>query len=305
MDLPPRFEVFDCRLVLVGSCGVGKSSLLERFVAGSFTPTKPTLGVDIRTKKFRICDKGINLVVFDTPGKDSADCIVSSVYRGAHAVFICFDLTDSFSDVSNWLNDVMQQGPKDAVRYLVGCKGDSTQQVPEIAAKNLAAKYGCEYFEVSAKSGRGVDTLFSSALFKTYSFFFDRSKQLQVTGANSLFNKNIINGLYVASYPDNSERGGNIRAIYRKPESHSTELLYADGQWIIKKHNRLLASVPCMSFMFPYDAALQGQWSENAGAYFSRPFSQPLIACTLAGSTPYTVEELPPASAIKGELATA
>lgn len=264
------------KIVLVGSCGVGKSSLLQRFATGSFpTELDKTSGVSFRIKKYQVRDNNFKLLIWDTPGKDSFDVDLSSVYRNAHVVFICFNLCDSFGDVSNWLTDV--SGYSDAVRYLVGCKGDAVHQVPEIAAVNLAAKYGCEYFEVSAKSGRNVEHLFSSALVKIYDIFTDKSKQFQLAGASSLFNQSTINGTYVANQPASSSE----RITYHHINSLSTELVYKNNHWVLKKKNRVLAFVPSPTFMLPSDPALQGQWSENAGAYFFRPFSQPLLTCSL------------------------
>lgn len=265
---------------------MGKSCLLERFSSGLFsTGITPSVGVDFRQKMFRIRDYNTKLIVWDTPGKDSFDLSASSIYNGAHAIFICFDLSDSFGDVSNWLTDVIKHGSTDSVRYLVGCKGDTMHQVPEIAAKNLAAKYGCEYFEVSAKSGREVENLFSSTLVRIFDLFIDKNKRMYMAGASSLFNQKNINGIYLAR-ATNSDQSTLGRTIYYNVTSPSTELLYDKDHWVIKKRSRWLATVPSQPYMLPCDPALQGQWSENAGAIFTRPFSQPALACSLLeGST--------------------
>ncbi len=89
-------------------------------------------------------------------------------YKETQGVLICFDITDtdSFDAIQFWFNDVANNAPKDSVKVLVGLKLDlsGNRMVTIQQAKNLAHTYHMQYFEVSAKSGKGVDELFTSTV---------------------------------------------------------------------------------------------------------------------------------------------
>jgi Ras-related protein Rab-18 len=57
------------KVLLLGESGVGKSSLLQRFVADRFAESQPaTIGVDFATKVLEVYDHRVKLTIWDTAG---------------------------------------------------------------------------------------------------------------------------------------------------------------------------------------------------------------------------------------------
>nr|XP_030112261.3 ras-related protein Rab-8B isoform X2 [Taeniopygia guttata] len=62
--LTPSSEL-TLKLLLVGDSGVGKSSLLRRFMDGAFDPRlTPTVGVDFKTKKMVLEGRAVQLAIW-------------------------------------------------------------------------------------------------------------------------------------------------------------------------------------------------------------------------------------------------
>jgi small GTP-binding protein len=58
-----------CKTIVVGNMGVGKTSLVRRFVNNSFqNDYKATIGVDFEVQQFRILNNNFNMQIWDTAG---------------------------------------------------------------------------------------------------------------------------------------------------------------------------------------------------------------------------------------------
>ena len=78
---------------MVGPSSVGKSSIIERYVTGTFdTKTNSTIGYDFRLKELTINSKTIKLQIYDTAGQERYRSIAASYLKNAHAVFLVFDI---------------------------------------------------------------------------------------------------------------------------------------------------------------------------------------------------------------------
>ena len=96
------------KLILIGSSGVGKSSILQRYIQKIYnTEYTCTIGVDFFMKTIKIRDKSIKLQLWDTAGTEKFKSITTGYYRGANAAFVVFDLTSksSFDSCSGWIEN--------------------------------------------------------------------------------------------------------------------------------------------------------------------------------------------------------
>ena len=108
-----------------------------------------------------------------------------SYFRGASGALLVFDLSrkQTFTHVTDWLNDLRQIAEPDIVVVLVGNKADLTQpsdaagagpdrnqrEVTRDEAEEWARRNGVlEYVETSAKSGENVEKAFMRVAERIY-----------------------------------------------------------------------------------------------------------------------------------------
>ncbi|CAF1463196.1 unnamed protein product [Rotaria magnacalcarata] len=155
------------KILIIGDSGVGKTAILQRFSQNYFSAEYlATIGVDFQIRTIDVNSKLCKLQVWDTAGQDRFKCVVSSFYRGAHGVMVCFDITDlqSFRNVNNWLEEVKRYCQENTPVYLVGTKSDlqAKRMVTYSTIKAYADERNISYIETSSKTSENVDNCFST-----------------------------------------------------------------------------------------------------------------------------------------------
>ena len=151
------------KIVLIGDTSVGKSCLLTRFADDQFTDNYvTTIGVDFRFKTMIVMDKIIKVQVWDTAGEERYRSITNAYYRGAEGILIVFDLTneESFKSIQNWINEVTVFTGKDVIIICLGNKSDLKSEISKNTIDEFKKKTNLEIFNVSAKTGEGVEEAF-------------------------------------------------------------------------------------------------------------------------------------------------
>lgn len=152
------------KLLLVGESGVGKSSILTRYVDETFTDGFiSTIGVDFRIKSLKHNGREVKLQIWDTAGQERFRTIVSSYYRGAQGVFVVFDVGNrmSFEGIPEWLQSIERMCRDDVVKVLIGNKADlKHRMVKENEARQFAIENEMGYIETSAKSSINIEHAF-------------------------------------------------------------------------------------------------------------------------------------------------
>lgn len=152
-------------LFLVGESRVGKSSLLKRFVRGTYKEEYwPTRGIDFRACCVQLEGKPIKFKVNDVPGRTDYRTGIPKYYKNADGFIIVFDVTDeeSFARVNDWLLELDKRATKDFTKILVGNKSDmqAERAISFEMAEELANKWSMKYLEASAKVGSNVSEIF-------------------------------------------------------------------------------------------------------------------------------------------------
>ncbi|KAI5917729.1 rab type ras GTPase [Camillea tinctor] len=126
----------EAKIVVLGSQGVGKTSLLMRYCKGAFNPaqTTSTIGASFMTKRVVDSDTDtvVRLQIWDTAGQERFRSISRLYYRGANACILCYSITDaqSFAEMGIWLTELRRNLPPDIVLHVVGTKADIVARDP-------------------------------------------------------------------------------------------------------------------------------------------------------------------------------
>uniref|UniRef100_A0A8C6TDV0 RAB17, member RAS oncogene family n=1 Tax=Neogobius melanostomus TaxID=47308 RepID=A0A8C6TDV0_9GOBI len=167
------------KMVLLGSSGVGKSSLATRFVTGEFKDAQPTVGCAYQTHVVSVNGASLRFEIWDTAGQERYHSVTPLYYRGAHAALLVYDISkrETFTRAQQWLQELEKQIiPDSTVVWLVGNKADLTQsrQVSAQEGQNLAEDRGLGFLETSALSGDHVNQLLLTVAYRVYELTCDQ-----------------------------------------------------------------------------------------------------------------------------------
>ncbi len=159
-------EIPDCKITLVGDTGVGKSSIIGRFVTGIFIEDmSSTTGLNYSQKLYEKDGKKVNLNLWDTAGQEKFRSLGRNFYKDSYIIIIVFDITNRMSFINAkevWYNEIKNYGEKYKVLSLVGNKSDKyeEEEVTEEEAISFAKEIDAKFFLVSAHTGDGIDKMF-------------------------------------------------------------------------------------------------------------------------------------------------
>jgi len=149
------------KIVVLGHFGVGKTSLIRRFVTDSFSDNyKVTIGVHITKKAVEVSKEAtITLILWDLEGTDEVHLIRDSYLLGTHGAIFVFDVSrpSTFQNIESDLKKIKGKLPN--VPFMV--VGNKIDLVDANEMKTLLKTYQVEIdFLTSAKTGGEVDNLF-------------------------------------------------------------------------------------------------------------------------------------------------
>ena len=182
------------KLILIGNSGVGKSSILNRYMNKTFEESyKCTIGVDFLMKSIEINGKTVKLQLWDTAGQEKYKSMVASYYRGANVALVVFDITnrESFDSLPLWIENYYKNGPEQKNIILIGNKKDMIEerQVTQEEAELFSQTNNMIYFETSAKDGDNIDYVFTYAAEKLVEFYSSQKEtniKRQINQTNEL-----------------------------------------------------------------------------------------------------------------------
>lgn len=161
----PKKRIY--KIILIGPGGVGKTSLLQRYVKNEFSEKYIlTIGVDLLSKEIKIGRKKVKLLIWDIGGQQKFRTLHERFYTGSRGVFLVFDLTNnqSFKEMDDWLSEAYDILKGKVPFVLIGNKSDLIDGVGEVVnrdeAHHFAESKGSFYIETSAKTGGNVDNAF-------------------------------------------------------------------------------------------------------------------------------------------------
>ena len=153
------------KICMLGGFGVGKTSLVSRFVTSIFSDTYlTTIGVKIDKKTIGVDAHEMTLMLWDIYGQDEFQTVRDSYLRGASGYLLVADGTRRATlDTARSLQDAAQRTVGAVPFILVLNKSDLIGQwdLDEGDVSQLA-RHGWQIVRTSAKSGQGVEQTFAA-----------------------------------------------------------------------------------------------------------------------------------------------
>jgi small GTP-binding protein len=163
------------KMCIFGDSGVGKSSLINRYITAKFDhDLKSTLGAAILMKFIETETMKITLQIWDFAGEDKFSSLLPSYAKGSSAAIFMCDISkrDSIKNIDKWLLKFNEGSNIRNTKFpvlIVGGKLDLEEQ--RSLSKNdietfLTVIEEFDYLECSSKTGENVDLLFQTIVDK-------------------------------------------------------------------------------------------------------------------------------------------
>ena len=163
-------DMVEFKLITLGDSGVGKTSILKRYVSHKFDEEMlATIGFGFSTKELTSKNgTKIKLKLIDTAGQENFRSLSNTYLKNADCALFVFshDSKESFDNIANWIKNLKDTNNeinncKIFPAYLIGNKSDlehtiSEQEIQAFSKNNNF--YG--YISTSAKDNIGIDQTF-------------------------------------------------------------------------------------------------------------------------------------------------
>lgn len=150
-------------MCLYGAAGVGKTSLLIRYVKDYFNPDlKQTIGSNFLIKDVEVGDIDVRLLIWDVGGQEKFAKLRTIYFKGSNGALGVYDLTDAQSllKLPGWVSSIKKSVKRTIPMLILGNKSDLERQVDKSEAEDLSNRLNCIYLETSAKTGDNVEKAF-------------------------------------------------------------------------------------------------------------------------------------------------
>ena len=109
-------ESIPCKVVLIGETGVGKTSIISRYISNTFSSClAPTPGANFTTKLSYIqeYDQWVKFEIWDTAGQEKFRSLAKVFYKNSSVCILVYDITRkiSFEELKKyWINEIKLNG---------------------------------------------------------------------------------------------------------------------------------------------------------------------------------------------------
>ena len=155
-----------CKVIMVGDSGVGKTSIIGRYLNKFNENEKSTIGASF-SNKISIIDKyKISFDIWDTAGQERYRSVSSIFYKEAYLCIFVYDITEpnSFENIKNyWYKTVMENASPKIILGIAGNKNDlyEKEKVKEKEVQKFCKEIDALYFSTSALLNNSIDDMFT------------------------------------------------------------------------------------------------------------------------------------------------
>jgi small GTP-binding protein len=152
------------KICLLGDGGVGKTSLISRYVLNSYSDEYiKSIGTRVSKKVMDYEGTELTLMIWDVLGQKSQKSLHAAYYRGANGVLLVCDNAreETLLHLPSWRKDLEDvTGPIPLVAIVN--KADLESALSKDALAQVCSKLGKSPLYTSAKSGEGVQAAFEA-----------------------------------------------------------------------------------------------------------------------------------------------
>lgn len=152
------------KICMLGATGVGKTSLVQRFVKSIYSEKyHSTIGVKIDKKTFSVYGEDVTLLLWDLQGEDMVHKIRSSFLRGASGFFVVVDLTRHDTLITAFsIQQMVEREVGNLPFYVLFNKDDlfTEFEVTDEEITEMQQNHGWRFLRTSAKTGERVEQAF-------------------------------------------------------------------------------------------------------------------------------------------------
>ena len=185
---------YNYKIILLGEGGVGKSSMIQRYVYDKFSiHTTPTIGVANTTKVVSVDGEKILLNIWDTAGQEKYRSMLNSSFRGCRAAIMVYDITSevTFRNLDYWFEQIKNIGGENVKYLLIGNKADleSSRKVTQKQGMEMARNNNMLFMETSCVSNYNVERAFqeiAESLYRTQTGQVGPRDEDRNTGLNGI-----------------------------------------------------------------------------------------------------------------------
>ena len=158
-----------CKVVLVGESGVGKTSIIHRYLYNEYDDNRiTTSSPEYKNKilEYPEYNKSITFDIWDTAGQEAYRSVTRNFYINAAIGLMVYDIRvkDSFENIKTyWSEQLKEYGEENIILAIAGNKSDlfEQQEVSDKEVKKFAESIGAIFKLTSCKESIGIDELFS------------------------------------------------------------------------------------------------------------------------------------------------
>ncbi len=159
-------ESLEHKIVMLGSQGVGKTSIILQYVQGQFFASVPTtIGAAFFTHKLIVGGVRCRLQLWDTAGQERFRSMAPMYYRNAHAAILVYDVTSlaSLEALAAWASEVRAANGPSLVLAVLANKADvpaKSRVVSAAQGEAFALSIGALFAETTATDQASVSSAF-------------------------------------------------------------------------------------------------------------------------------------------------
>ena len=234
-------DLLPIKIILLGDTGVGKSSIIKRYIEDSFEENlSSTIGSNFLEKIEKIKGQKVRLEVWDTAGQEEFRSVTKLFVKNSKIIILVYNVTQklSFEGLNYWYDFIQKELAQNFVLGVAGNKTDLIfedgydEEITSEEGKAFAEKIKANFSLVSAKeSGKEITNLFNQCI----SSYLDSRDGTEDTNYNIKLKMVFLgcNGVGKTSIIKSIKGNKNINNLVHTKKTSKEEITYTqNGQKI-------------------------------------------------------------------------